>query len=109
MDSKKTELLSLALANYVVAPKPDRPLVNEEATKWFRDHGVEFYVQLLSSGETRGFTRMGAEAINSLASILFWTNPAYRFGTSLDRLADSGANGIFSITEGKISNDIASP
>ena len=108
MPSKKDEYLKLALENYVVVPRPERILVNEEATKWVRDHGVEFYVQFLPSGETRGFSRMGAEAINSLASILFWANPAYRFGTNLERLSSAVADGVFSVTEGKTTSDVAS-
>ena len=108
INSKKTEYLQSTLENFVTAPPPGRILVNEEATKWFRDHGVEFYLQFLPSGETRGFNRSGAEAIHSLASILFRENPKYQFGTNLERLANAVANAVFFITEGKIPKDVAS-
>lgn len=82
---KKLDLLRIAYANFIQLPPPDHMLVNDEAQKRLKAHGIVFAGRYAIDGAAFGFGATGAQALQELAALLWNEHPRYHRGTEAGR------------------------
>lgn len=82
---KKLNLLRIAHADFFQLPPPDRVLINDEAQKRLRTHGIVFAGRYAPDGAGFGFGANGAKALQELAALLWKEHRPYHLGTEAGR------------------------
>jgi len=91
----KLNLLRQARSNFVITDSPPQiPLVNEQVSKWYSQHGIVFRQGMSDDGRAHGFNMEGTTAIVNFAKVIFLERPEIRAGTRIVPLANTIAAAI---------------
>lgn len=94
---RKLDLVRNVLQNFVITPVPNPTLVNDQVLQWLDKYEIAYAMDWLPTGERRGFKKSGVDALIELTSIVRTEEPAYRRGTSAERLAIHVAHSIVAV------------
>ena len=82
---KKLDLLRIAHADFIQLQPPDHVLINDEAQRRLRTHGIVFAGHCAPNGAGFGFGTNGAQALQELAALLWKAHLPYHLGTEAGR------------------------